>query len=143
MATGGTGPYTYLWDNGDMTSNPMGLADGTYTVTITDANMCTIVDMATVNAGPVGIADVEGLNTLNIFPNPTAGNFSINIELDRAFETKIEIYTVTGQKIMETETASITAKTFEFDLSNHAAGLYMVRVILDNKVVTERITKLN
>ncbi len=40
---GGTGPYTYLWMPGAFTtSNVSGLCPGTYTVTVTDANLCTI-----------------------------------------------------------------------------------------------------
>ncbi|NDB35679.1 MAG: hypothetical protein EB023_10160, partial [Flavobacteriia bacterium] len=39
--TGGVPTYTYLWSNGATTPNVTGLASGTYTVTITDANGCT------------------------------------------------------------------------------------------------------
>ena len=39
-ATGGTSPYTYLWNNGATTSSLTGLMPGTYTCDITDANNC-------------------------------------------------------------------------------------------------------
>ncbi|MFM9947941.1 MAG: right-handed parallel beta-helix repeat-containing protein, partial [Saprospiraceae bacterium] len=45
---GGTGPYEYLWSNGGVTSTITGLAPGTYPVTVTDANDCTIEGSATV-----------------------------------------------------------------------------------------------
>ncbi|MBL0050355.1 MAG: SprB repeat-containing protein [Bacteroidetes bacterium] len=41
VAAGGTSPYTYLWSNGKTTKYIIGLAAGTYTVTVTDANGCT------------------------------------------------------------------------------------------------------
>lgn len=41
--SGGTAPYTYLWNNGATTQNLNGLVAGTYTVTVTDANQCSYV----------------------------------------------------------------------------------------------------
>ena len=50
---GGTAPYTYLWSNGETTQSVSGLAVGTYTVTVTDANGC------------------QGMQSLNIMQPPS------------------------------------------------------------------------
>lgn len=48
--TGGTTPYTYAWSNGGSTTNALtGLAGGSYTITITDANGCDFIETNTVN----------------------------------------------------------------------------------------------
>ena len=45
---GGTAPYTYAWNNGS-SGNPLSaVAAGNYTVTITDANNCTVITNGTV-----------------------------------------------------------------------------------------------
>jgi hypothetical protein len=58
-AAGGTGPYTYDWNNVAGANNPAaqtGLSAGTYTVTATDANGCTAVESITLTAPPALVA---------------------------------------------------------------------------------------
>ncbi len=37
---GGTAPYTYLWNDGITTQNRINLIEGTYSVSVTDSNLC-------------------------------------------------------------------------------------------------------
>ena len=46
--TGGTAPYTYLWNNGSNAAQLTDVGAGTYSVTVTDANGCTTTANATV-----------------------------------------------------------------------------------------------
>ncbi len=46
--TGGAGNYTFLWSNGAVTATVENLAEGTYTVTVTDENGCTATAEATI-----------------------------------------------------------------------------------------------
>jgi PKD repeat protein len=48
-ATGGTGSYEYLWNNGSTTLGISDLIGGTYCVTVTDANTCIASDCITVS----------------------------------------------------------------------------------------------
>jgi len=77
----GTPPFTFLWSDGQITKNPVGLTSGTYTVTVTDANGCTTVGEHTLtNAVDLDIqiaADITDLcavpGTLSVtssFPDP-------------------------------------------------------------------------
>lgn len=51
-AAGGTPPYTFVWSNGETTQNISDLPAGDYSVTITDANDCFIVETTTVGTPP-------------------------------------------------------------------------------------------
>ncbi|MFH1319858.1 MAG: SprB repeat-containing protein, partial [Bacteroidota bacterium] len=47
-ASGGTPPYNYLWNNGQVNSTAIGLFPGNYTVNITDVNGCLTTDIVTI-----------------------------------------------------------------------------------------------
>ena len=46
--TGGTGPFTYLWSNGQTNATATGLCAGTYTITVTSAPGCVTTDTVTI-----------------------------------------------------------------------------------------------
>jgi hypothetical protein len=48
--TGGTSPYTYLWNNGSTTSSISSLAPASYTVSVNDSKGCTAVQTVVVSA---------------------------------------------------------------------------------------------
>jgi hypothetical protein len=47
--SGGNYPYTYIWSNSDSTDNITSVPTGTYVVTVTDNNNCTVTDSAFIN----------------------------------------------------------------------------------------------
>ena len=59
---GGVFPYTYLWSNGATTQNINGVVANTYTVTATDANLCTITASFTINSPTAITSSVAGTN---------------------------------------------------------------------------------
>jgi ELWxxDGT repeat protein len=68
---------------------------------------------------------------LNVFPNPVT-NF-LNIESSKEFDY-IEIYNSIGKRILKTTAANI-------DFSSYTCGIYMIRIIAEQKVLTKKIIK--
>ncbi|MEZ4722237.1 MAG: HYR domain-containing protein [Flavobacteriales bacterium] len=74
-ASGGTTAYTYAWSNGATTSAQTGLAPGTYTVTVTDANGCNGTDAVTIPV-PTGFTQsaTSGCIPLSVTFTDTSSN---------------------------------------------------------------------
>ena len=51
-ASGGVSPYSFSWSTGSSSEDIAGLTEGSYSVTVTDLNGCTITDSARVNMPP-------------------------------------------------------------------------------------------
>ena len=64
VATGGTSPYTYLWNTGSTLSQISNLATQTYAVTVTDTDNTSVTDTITVGQPlpPVSVALVANQN---------------------------------------------------------------------------------
>ena len=80
--TGGTSPYTYLWNTGQSTFLISGLNGGTYTVTVTDSKLCSANRTLVVNNTPSIVISIDtiihlkcaGQNTGVIKVNVTGGS---------------------------------------------------------------------
>ncbi len=73
QVTGGTGPFTYSWSNGNTTSSISNLTAGNYTVTVTDALGCSTVQSGSVSQPAALVASVSPVN-----PNCAGLNGSIS-----------------------------------------------------------------
>lgn len=81
IPSGGTSPYTYLWSNGFTTASITNLSPGSYTITVTDFNSCSVISVALVNS--IGGATITtdsivnvkcfGQNNGAIYITPTGG----------------------------------------------------------------------
>lgn len=63
-ASGGTAPYIFRWENGADATMREGLADGTYSVLITDAGGCTVAGSYTLKEPEAVVVDLGGDVTL-------------------------------------------------------------------------------
>ena len=61
---GGTPAYTYLWSNGATTASVSGLVAGTYTVTVKDANNCSVAKTVTITQPATFAASATGTNAV-------------------------------------------------------------------------------
>jgi hypothetical protein len=70
----------------------------------------------------------------NVYPNPTQGNITINVS--NALNALVEIIDING-KVIKAKQVNHTINTF--DLSNYENGIYFVKVITNNQIITKKI----
>ena len=83
----------------------------------------------------LGIGDFTETNTVKVYPNPV--NDILNISFEQGISS-VSIYNLLGQEVF---TKSINANETTIDVSNFAAGTYLVKVQVDNEVQTLKVIK--
>ncbi|WP_052597795.1 T9SS type A sorting domain-containing protein [Aureispira sp. CCB-QB1] len=138
--TGGTAGYTYQWDaaaNNQTTATATGLVNnGTYDVTITDANGCTTVASVTINI--VGLNQISNLSTFDVIPNPNAGTFQVQVSFTEAKTATVRLTNVLGQVLRE-YTYSDASFSIPVELTNQASGVYFVVLQTGTQHTTKKV----
>jgi len=74
-------------------------------------------------------------NMLQVFPNPTTGNFSIQLPKNLKAQS-IQIISLAGQVVKSLEGGVLL---YHLQLNEQEKGVYLVQVITGDSVITERI----
>lgn len=128
--SGGTPGYSYAWSNGAQTAAVTGLAPGTYTLTVKDANGCESQSSITIESS----TSITAIQTfyLKVYPNPA--NEVVYIELpDNILLEQFRLTDVIGRIVnVETEynnhrltiqTASLAAAVYEISIRTNAGNV--------------------
>ena len=96
---------------------------------------------------PNGIRSTENHQSImSIYPNPTDASSTIKFSLDESSDVKLTVYNSLGQEVNSLYNGSMAAgqATFQFDASAglDPNGLYLIQLLVDDKVYTERLLHL-
>jgi hypothetical protein len=139
----------YTWDFGDgetsTSVNPTHTyeANGEYTITLTASNEECGNSVFTADLElSVGIGSIEGVDMIQLFPNPTSGmlNLAFNSLNQQSFEVRIT--DATGRLIeVDAMTNFIGKFNKQYDLSSRAKGIYIFTVTSDKGAINFRVVK--
>jgi len=150
-AYGAHGAARYSIDNGatfQYSRTFKKLAPGTYTILAKDWADCTDSIEATVesngckNGGfeEILTAELEGLQVLNVYPNPTTGQVKIDLATDMSVNVNINIRSIDGRIVYTQNVPSVDGDFTQFvDLSQVTAGLYFVEVRTVNQHQVQKL----
>ena len=139
QTNGGTGAYTYLWDSNaanQTTSTATGLSDGSYTVTVTDANGCQ--DSTSITIVISSFENIDLLSEFNVFPNPNNGNFLVKAVLFKESDFTIRITNLLGQELL-TKLYHSKAIMEEYTLNDVTDGVYYITITFENHTISKKL----
>lgn len=136
--SGGTPPYTYLWSNASTQSSLNSLPAGMYTVTITDANGCTLVDSIEVLLGLANANSLPGMD-FRAFPNPSSGSFWVEFQSESVTEVALEVTDMAGRVIHKRDIGNTTGFRESLNLPMAASGLYLLQLRTPSGTLSQRI----
>jgi len=139
VVTGGTAPYSYFWNTtpAQLTQTAIGLASGTYTVQVTDANGCTATD--TVNVVNVGVVEYTFGENIELYPNPASNNVTVEYLFSTSVDLNTVIYNSVGQVVYNETEYNTTSNTITIDVADLSDGVYYVVFSDGNYTETKRL----
>ncbi len=127
---------SYLWSTGETTqtievdTTGVGIGMLEVSVEVIDMNTCTNVDdIVIVFDDCTGISELSQKWSVEVFPNPSNGAFSVKINSLNSEPVSLVVFNTLGKEVFKQENISIRfSKTIEFDLSNNPEGIYLLNI---------------
>ena len=142
---------SYSWDfrgNGRPDDNTAGdktytyLYQGIFNVQLIVSNDCgadTILRLVIVDE--VGIEQHSLVDDLQIYPNPSQGNFVLSLETSSDVISDMTLYDFTGNKLFQDQLKRWTSDRFakEYDFSHLNEGVYLIKINTEGHIITRTI----
>jgi PKD repeat protein len=124
----------YLWDFGDGThstdENPVHTytQNGSYDVTLFVGNECGN-DSTSRTVDVVGIDELEKSGIVSIFPNPSNGLITVQVNYQAVGDVDLRVFNLLGQEIWFTKESKTTfSLSKNIDLSGQTPGIYFLKI---------------
>jgi PKD repeat protein len=146
----------YEWDFGDAATSTQKhpahyyTDNGTYTITlkVTSVHGCETVVKDTLKVDAVGFGEEkENAFRLNVYPNPFTNATTLEYELNKTSHVQAVLYDMQGRKLgtlIENAMQVSGRHTCTIDAAKMkmVSGTYLVRLVVDDKVVTKRVIRV-
>lgn len=142
-----TDAVSWLWDFGDGATETMQdpihsySATGTYTVSLTVTNSfgCTDVVTSEIVIACAGIEENGQFADVSIYPNPSDGNFNLDISLNTQSDITVQIVDIQGRAVFNEFVTNTDEYSHKFDATNFNTGMYFIKVSSGENTITKKV----
>ncbi len=137
----GAGFSTYLWNDNSTNQTIAVTGSGDYWVIVTDGNGCGAADTVNVTVEICsGIDEIISSSAINVYPNPTFGVFTVDINMPAVDNAKIDLINTLGQYVQSIYEGHLSGKTtLEVDAHTLSQGVYYVKMQIGSAVATKKV----
>lgn len=89
---------------------------------------------------PVSVYEEYLINDVWIYPNPAKEIFNVSIHLTKREDVDLVIFNSIGKMIEHIELKNTPSRVVQINLKGFAEGIYIVKTLFNNKVVTNKLT---
>jgi hypothetical protein len=80
-------------------------------------------------------------NYVSVYPNPSDGNFNLQVKSVESANVTVQVVTTTGQIILQTTTENPTgAVQIPFDLTDYSNGIYLLKIQVGGNLFIKKVT---
>ncbi|MFO8153714.1 T9SS type A sorting domain-containing protein [Thioalkalivibrio sp.] len=110
-------------------------------VTATDLSGAAATDtfqLCVADSPPVNVGDFdEGQFGVNLYPNPTQGEVTVDIDAPDLGEVGLSVFGINGKQILRRSYGA--TDRIIFDMSDHVSGMYFVKIDVDGTQVLKKL----
>jgi len=117
------------------------VSSGNYYVVAWDSNDCS-GDSYNIEYTFTGVADLSERYDIRVYPNPTNGTFTLEVNFGERITGTISLVDVTGRGIMIPEQITdVSSIRRQFDIEHLSLGVYYLRLMTDEGVAVKSIIR--
>lgn len=132
----GTGPAFVLNNASNGTSVYARLASSATCASPQQVNSAPVV----INCVATAVSNIDGLESIEVLPNPTSGPVTVKFKLHVIKKVVIEVMDASGQRILSTLPENLYGETKkDVDLSKFSRGVYYLKITIGSGVYSHKI----
>jgi hypothetical protein len=140
VITGGTGPFTIIWDNNVGETSIDGLSIGSHELKVFDGLGCvkTISFEVTIS----NTNDLVDSYILELFPNPAQDLLNVRIEGNLSNDLNINVISITGEILESILLRNVNQEEIQLNVSGLAQGYYLLSFRSEELQTTKKFFKM-